>query len=105
MFKKNGFTFIEVLIAMSLLAIVLLDIVRLQLSFIQNAQESMKSAIAIEQLQSIVVIMQMDSSNFFDFYERWNSVVRIYWHSNLSGRWYCSSNPLKNYTCFELKVF
>lgn len=123
-FKKNGFTFIEVLIAMGLLAIVFSGLLRFQLTSIRQNRDALSSVVAMERLQSLVVIMTLHVANFSDCYQKWNeenkrllpdgqgeierkgnyAVVRLYFRSHLSNRWYCQSHPRKQYTCFEWKV-
>lgn len=123
--NNNGFTFIEVLIAMCLLTIILFVITDIQLSIIQNNRERLKQTIAIGQLDSMITIMQTRVTNFSDFYQSWNqgnrrllprgqgevintsyySIIRIYWDSVLSGEWHCQSRARSGMACLEFRVF
>lgn len=119
--KSNGFTFIEVLIGMSLLMIVFLNMGGLRLLTLQCSREALMQAIALQQLQSMA---QMYVVNVHDFYNTWNlynqkllpdgrgevvkmvdrCVFRISWRSVLLHEWHCRSKAKSHYACLEVEA-
>ena len=121
--KQDGFTLIEVLIAMLILSVILFSFLDIQLAALESNQHALLYSIAIEQLQNMVAFIQQKNISISHFAKNWNEenkellpygygeieknqagyVVRIYWKSLLNYPKRCSVN-LSKYACLELQV-
>ena len=123
MFNQKGFTLLEVLIAMCILAIFLLGISELQLASLNANREAFLQHIASEQLSSMAAVMHMHI-NCNDYIRHWyldnkkllphsksrikkqggQYVLSINWKSFGSNLWHCKAQQLPNQACIELRI-
>jgi prepilin-type N-terminal cleavage/methylation domain-containing protein len=122
--KQFGFSLIEVMIAMCLLAIVLLGMAELQLESVRSSQQALMKSEAVLQLNEMAAFLQQNRSQASFFLREWNEenqqllpdgegsiqnfanqcLIFLQWKSGENGLWNCDKPMQQNYACVELKV-
>ena len=121
-YKQTGFSLIEVLVALCLMAIMLLGLEKFQLASMQSCQQGLLQTQAIEQLQTMANLIQLTNGKFSTFVTGWNKDNKIllpdgageikqfgnkftaylYWRAGKSRLWRCDTTPEVGKACLQL---
>lgn len=123
-FFIQGFSLIEVLIAIVLLSIVMLSFTEVMLSALHRTREAFHQSVAVEQLdglKNLILQFPNDYLSFVPEWERENAIllpagkgeinhsggilsIFLVWRSGFSHLWRCRLPSIENYSCFELEI-
>jgi prepilin-type N-terminal cleavage/methylation domain-containing protein len=121
---KNGFSLIEVLMALMLTSVTLLGYMRLSGVALHQSQQAFTQTIALEQLRGMTDVIFIYPHQYGDLMADWNrdnqqllpegfgdigssggqSVMSILWRSFDSCAWQCSLKPKVGFRCLSWKV-
>jgi len=115
--RKDGYTLIEMLLAIILLSFLLLTVGRWQFDMIYQLQRQYWQTIAIQQLQNMLVELQSGGVNSM-IINNWNqnnrfllpkgfgqlnsTQLQLNWQVN-HGIWYCSTPADQQHACLSIK--
>ena len=121
-FQHAGFSLIEVLIALCITTIILIEITTAQIQSLRTNQQAFFVNQAAEQIQSMAQIIQENNGNFAPFLSSWNEdnnnllplgvgevkhfgdkyKIYLYWKSVNTSFWRCDIAQQKKQSCVEL---
>lgn len=123
--QQAGFSLIEVLIAMCLIAIMLLGLEELQLASTHSKLQAFNMDKATTQLQTMADLIQLSKGKYTDFLSVWNQDnkkllpkgygetkrhgnafnIYIFWRVGNSKKiWKCDLSPKINEACLQLQI-